>query len=104
MAYVKTLSACPLNWSDRPDTERKVIAAGVDCCYFPLYEIEQGVTNINYNPEKGNKKIPVLDWLAMMGRTKHLSKAEYASVVENIQNETDRRWERLKARAENPLL
>ncbi|WP_343248500.1 thiamine pyrophosphate-dependent enzyme [Diplocloster hominis] len=104
MAYVKTLSACPLNWSDRPDTERKVIAAGVDCCYFPLYEIEEGVTNINYNPEKGNKKIPVLDWLTMMGRTKHLGKEEYASVVENIQRETDRRWERLKARAENPLL
>lgn len=54
--------------------------------------------------ELGGHGIPVLDWLAMMGRTKHLSKAEYASVVENIQNETDRRWERLKARAENPLL
>lgn len=33
-AYVKALSACPLNWNDRPDTERKVIAAAVDCCYF----------------------------------------------------------------------
>ena len=25
--------------------------AAVDCGYFPLYEIEEGVTTINYNPE-----------------------------------------------------
>ena len=40
----------------------------------------------------------------MMGRTKHLVKEEYADVVADIQNEVDRRFERLKARAENPLL
>lgn len=72
MSYLRTLSACPLNWSDKPNLERKVIGAGVDCCYFPLYEIENGITNINYNPEDKNKKINVLEWLSMMGRTKHL--------------------------------
>ena len=71
MSYLRTLSACPLNWSDKPNLERKVIGAGVDCCYFPLYEIENGITNINYNPEDKNKKINVLEWLSMMGRTKH---------------------------------
>lgn len=50
-AYVKALSACPLNWNDRPDTERKVIAAAVDCCYFPLYEIERGITSLSYDPK-----------------------------------------------------
>ena len=40
----------------------------------------------------------------MMGRTKHLTTEKYSDVVEIIQNEIDRRWERLKARAENPLL
>lgn len=104
MAYLKTLSACPLNWNDRPNTERKVIAASVDCCYFPLMEIENGITALSYDPEKNSKKIPVLDWLKMMGRTKHLAKEEYADVVESIQREVDRRWSRLKARAENELL
>ena len=51
-----------------------------------------------------NKKIPVTDWLAMMGRTKHLAKAEYASIAAEIQAEVDRRFERLKARANHPLL
>lgn len=103
-AYVKCLSACPLNWSDPPNTERSVIAAAVDCCYFPLYEIEQGITSLSYDPEKNNKKIPVSDWFAMMGRTKHLSNEKYREITEKIQAETDRRYARLKARAENPLL
>lgn len=103
-AYIRALSACPLNWNDKPNKERSVIAAAVDSCYFPLFEIEEGITSINYNPEKLNKKIPVLDWLTMMGRTKHLGKEQYRNVVEEIQTEVDRRWERLKARAEHPLL
>lgn len=103
-AYIKALSACPLNWNDKPNKERSVIAAAVDSCYFPLFEIEEGITTINYNPEKMNKKLPVLDWLTMMGRTKHLGKEQYKDIVEEIQVEVDRRWERLKARAEHPLL
>ena len=103
-AYIKALSACPLNWNDKPNLERSVIAAAVDCCYFPLYEIERGITALNYDPASSNKKIPVTEWLGMMGRTRHLLKEEYRSVTEEIQKEIDRRYARLKARAEHPLL
>ena len=104
MAYVKALSACPLNWGDKPNTERQVIAAAVNCCYFPLFEIENGITALSYDPEKNKKKIPVTDWLKMMGRTRHLAKPEFAEIAQEIQNEIDRRWNRLKARSENGLL
>ena len=103
-AYVKCLSACPLNWGDQPNTERKVIAAAVDCCYFPLYEVEQGITRLSYDPEQKGKKRPVTDWLAMMGRTRHLCAQEYAQTAQRLQAETDRRWKRLKALAEHPEL
>ncbi len=103
-AYVKALSACPLNWNDKPSTERRVIEAGVNCCYFPLYEVEQGITALSYDPEAVGKKIPVADWLSMMGRTKHLKKEAYAEVVQRLQEEVDRRYARLKAKAENPIL
>ena len=103
-AYVKCLSACPLNWGDQPNTERKVIAAAVDSCYFPLYEVEQGITRLSYDPEQTGKKRPVTDWLAMMGRTRHLCAEEYAQVTRQIQTETDRRWKRLKILAEHPDL
>ncbi len=94
-AYVKAISACPLNWNDKPATERKVIEAAVDCCYFPLYEIEQGVTKLSYDPIKHGKKVPVIDWLSMMGRTRHLVNPEYNKVVESIQAEIDKRYEAL---------
>lgn len=103
-AYVKALSACPLNWNDKPNLERSVIAAAVDCCYFPLYEIERGITTLSYDPIKQKKKIPVTEWLGMMGRTKHLLKEEYRPITDEIQAEVDRRYARLCARAEHPLL
>ena len=103
-AYVKALSACPLNWNDKPSTERKVIEAGVNCCYFPLYEVERGRTTLSYDPEKLGRKVPVLDWLSMMGRTKHLLKDAYAEIVKELQGEVDTRFARLKARADNPIL
>ena len=66
--------------------------------------IERGITVLNYDPASSNKKIPVTEWLGMMGRTRHLLKEEYRSVTEEIQKEIDRRYDRLKARAEHPLL
>ncbi|MCM1539531.1 MAG: thiamine pyrophosphate-dependent enzyme [bacterium] len=103
-AYLKALSACPLNWNDKPDSERSVISAAVDCCFFPLYEAERGKTTLNYDPAAKNKKIPVLDWLAMMGRTKHLQREEYRSVVAELQAEVDRRFLCLKEKSANPYL
>ncbi len=103
-AYIRCLSACPLNWGDKPNTERKVISAAVDSCYFPLYEVEQGHTTLSYDPEKKNKKIPVTDWLKMMGRTKHLSEEKYSETASAFQEEIDRRWARLKLQAEHPDL
>lgn len=103
-AYVKAISACPLNWNDKPATERKVIEAAVDCCYFPLYEVEKGKTTLSYDPEKMRKKKPVSDWLSMMGRTKHLVKEEYRDIVADMQTEIDRRFKVLQIKSENPEL
>ncbi|MBE6813669.1 MAG: pyruvate synthase [Ruminococcaceae bacterium] len=103
-AYIRCLSACPLNWGDKPNTERKVIAAAVNSCYFPLYEVEQGHTTLSYDPEQKNKKIPVSDWLKMMGRTKHLCTEKYSERAAAVQREVDRRWKRLKLQAAHPEL
>jgi len=99
-AYIKAISACPLNWNDNPEHEREVIAAAVNSCYFPLYEVERGRTILNYDPEQKGKKIPVIDWLAMMGRTKHLKRTEYQGVVAAMQTEIDRRFAELKKKGE----
>ena len=103
-AYLKALSACPLNWNDKPESERSVIAAAVDCCFFPLYESERGITTLSYDPGEKNRKIPVSDWLSMMGRTKHLLREEYHDIVAELQSEVDRRFLCLKEKSANPCL
>lgn len=89
LAYVKAISACPLNWQDEPRYERDVIRKAVDSCYFPLYEIERGITKISYKPKN---KIEVIEFLKAVGRTKHLAKDEYKDIVNRIQENVDKKW------------
>lgn len=104
LVYMKSLSACPLNWGDNPRYERSVIEGAVNCCYHPLYEIEEGITKLSYDPEARNKKIPASEWFGMMGRTKKLTTPEFAPELQSIQKEINRRWQRLRAQAESPYL
>ena len=104
LEFGKLLTYCPLNWRSEDDVATAVVQAAVDSCFFPLYEIERGITTISYDPEEKGKKIPVADWLKQMGKTKHLLKTECKPELEAIQNEVDRRWARLKEMHKNPLL
>ena len=100
-AFVKLLITCPLNWKTPDDMGKDIIKAAVDCCFFPLYEVEQGITTIT-NMIADDKKLPVTEWLKMMGKTKHLLKHE--DILNKFQAEVDRRWARIKAMHESPVL
>ncbi|MEK7280075.1 MAG: thiamine pyrophosphate-dependent enzyme, partial [Nitrospirota bacterium] len=69
LVYGKLLSACPLSWKSDERMGSKIVQAAVDSNFFPLYEIEHGKTILNYNPEGKGKKVPVAEWLKMMGKT-----------------------------------
>jgi len=104
LVYGKILITCPLNWLSEEKDGQKIIEQAVNSCFFPLYEVEKGVTNITYNPEEKNKRVPVSEWLNMMGKTRHLTKPEYAEALRSFEEEVERRWMRLKAKHENPYL
>ncbi|OKP79443.1 pyruvate synthase [Paenibacillus helianthi] len=101
-AYGKLLCACPLNWKTSDHSGYDLVKAAVDSCFFPLYEIEQGITSITYNPELKGKRIPAVEWLKGMGKTKHLLKDE--ELLQNFEAEIERRWSRLKLKNESSLL
>lgn len=103
-AYGKVLISCPLNWKTEDRVGVDVVQAAVDSCFFPLYEIERGVTRITYDPEPIGRRVPVGDWLKLMGKTKHLCKPENDATLALIQAEVERRWLRLKAKDQHPLL
>ncbi len=104
MVYGKILIACPLNWLSEDEQGSNIVGAAVDSCFFPLYEVEHGVTSLTYNPEEKSKKIAVADWLKTMGKTKHMTKPEYAEALASFETEVERRWEILKAKHESPYL
>jgi pyruvate ferredoxin oxidoreductase alpha subunit len=104
MVYGKMLITCPLNWKSDDRDGEKIVHAAVDSCFFPLYEVEKGQTNITYNPETRNKRVPLADWLKFMGKSKHLLKEENHSMLAEFEREVQRRWEILKAKHEHPLL
>jgi pyruvate ferredoxin oxidoreductase alpha subunit len=104
LVYGKILSYCPLNWRTADDAAQPVLQAAIDSCFFPLYEIEHGHTSLTYDPDATDRRHPVSDWLKLMGKTRHLLAPANAAIVQGIQAETDRRWARLKAMHEHPLL
>lgn len=104
LVFGKILVACPLNWGSEERHGLEILQRAVDCCFFPLYEIENGLTILSYDPEPSGKKICVDQWLELMAKEKHLLNAGNESILAEFQSEIDRRWRRLKARAEHPLL
>jgi pyruvate ferredoxin oxidoreductase alpha subunit len=104
LVYGKLMSFCPLNWRTEDDVGTEVVQAGVDSCAFPLYEVERGKTIITYDPEAVGRRIPLEDYLGMMGKTRHLLSKENKPVLEAAEAEVERRWSKLKAMHEHPLL
>ena len=104
MVYGKVLSFCPLNWRTKDDAAQEVLQTAIDCCFFPLYEVERGHTSITYDPDAIGRRRTVGAWLGQMGKTKHMLEAENAERLEIIEQEVDKRWRRLKIKHENPEL
>jgi len=102
--YGKLLITCPLNWKSEDRYGQTIVEAAVNSNFFPLYEVEEGITNITYDPEVKNKKIPLAEWLKYMGKTKHLLKEENSEMLAEFEREVEKRWQRLKAKHDNEYL
>nr|WP_166244320.1 thiamine pyrophosphate-dependent enzyme [Paenibacillus turpanensis] len=104
LVYGKMLITCPLNWKSEDRDGEKIVGAAVNSCFFPLYEVEHGQTNITYDPEAKNKRVPLTEWLKYMGKSKHLLRQENETMLLEFEREVQRRWAILKAKHEHPLL
>ncbi len=91
-AFINTLSSCNRGWRHATDTTVEVTQLGVDTCYWPLYEVENGEWTLNYKPRD---KRPIREWLEVQGRFRHLFKEENEHLIDLFQEEVDRRWEQL---------
>ena len=92
--FINVLSPCPRGWRYAPDQTMQIAKLAVDTCVWPLYEIEDGKLTINYKPRE---KKPMQEWLKSQGRFRHLFSPKNEYLIEEIQQDIDRKWEKLLA-------
>ena len=91
-AFMNVLASCNRGWRHPTDTTIEMTQLGVDTCYWPLFEVENGEWTLNYKPKE---KRPIEDWLKLQGRFRHAFKPENRYLIDELQAEIDRRGERL---------
>jgi pyruvate ferredoxin oxidoreductase beta subunit len=96
-SFINVLVPCPLGWGYHSSQTINLSRLAVETCFWPLYECENGVYRINYTPKE---KLPVVEWLKLQDRFRHLLKPENEHLVKEFQAEVDRRWERLLKKAQ----
>jgi pyruvate ferredoxin oxidoreductase beta subunit len=91
--FVNALSPCIPGWRVAPNQSFDLAELAVETCFWPLYEVVDGEWKLNYKPKE---KKPVVDWLMLQGRFRHLFKPDLRQdIIEAIQHEVDRRWHEL---------
>ena len=90
--FLNVLSPCPRGWGSSTDSMMLLNKLAVDTCYWPLYEVENGVYHITYKPAQ---KLPVEEFLKPQKRFKHMFKPGNEWMIEEFQKEVDKRWEEL---------
>ena len=90
--FLNVLAPCPRGWGYPTDMLMQINKLAIDTCYWPLYEIENGVYKITYKPAK---KLPIEEFLKPQKRFKHLFAPGNEWMIEAFQKEVDERWNKL---------
>lgn len=94
--FLNVISPCNRGWRSRTDDAILLSRLAVDTCYWPLYEIENGVTKITVTPKE---KKPLVDFLKPQGRFKHMFAPGNEWMLTQAQEAIDKQWERLQREA-----
>jgi pyruvate ferredoxin oxidoreductase beta subunit len=90
--FINVLQPCQLGWGYPADQTVQMGKLAADTCFWPLYEVENGVYKVNYKPKE---KKPVTEYLKTQARFKHLFKPANAPILERIQADVDKLWDEL---------
>ncbi|MDP6670356.1 MAG: thiamine pyrophosphate-dependent enzyme [archaeon] len=85
-SFLHIYCVCPVGWHCKSDTAIELSKLAVQTRVFPLYEIEEGVLKFTQKVEKPK---PVLEYLELQGRFKHLNEDE----VQKIQDYVNARYD-----------
>jgi pyruvate ferredoxin oxidoreductase beta subunit len=90
--FLNVLSPCPRGWRYETEDIAEICKLAVDTCVWPLFEVEDGIWKLNYEPRK---KLPVEEYLKKQGRFKHMFKPGNEWMIEEAQKYVDKKWQAL---------
>ena len=91
--FMNIISPCNRGWRSKTNDAITLSKLAVETCYWPLYEIENGVTKVTVKPKE---KKPLVDFLKPQGRFKHMFAPENEWMLKQAQEYVDAQWERLQ--------
>jgi pyruvate ferredoxin oxidoreductase beta subunit len=94
-AFLNIMSPCPRGWRYETEDLAEICKLAVDSCVWPLFEVENGVWKLNYEPRK---KLPVEEYLRKQGRFSHMFEAGNEWMIEDAQKYVDEKWDSLLAK------
>jgi len=94
-SFINVLSDCNRGWRHETDQTLEVTRLGVETCYWPLYEVENGQWKLTYRPKE---KLPVEEFLKPQGRFRHLFAEQNKHIIKELQAQVDRKWRELLER------
>jgi len=90
--FIHVLSPCPPGWKIQSEKSIEVARRATNTKMFPLYEVINGEEyHLNIEP----KDLPVIEYLKMQGRFRHLSQED----VKQVQRRVDYEWKILLQRS-----
>ncbi len=94
--FLNVLSPCNRGWRSKTNDAITLAKLGVETCYWPLYEIENGITKITVKPKE---KKPLTEFLKPQGRFKHMFSPKNEYMLKQAQEYVDNQWEHLQKEA-----
>ena len=90
--FLNVMAPCPRGWGYNTDDLMQINKLAVETCYWPLYEVVDGVYKISYKPAN---KLPIEEFLRPQKRFKHMFKPGNEWMIKEFQEEVDARWQEL---------
>ncbi len=87
--FINVLQPCQLGWGYPMEMTVDLAKLATETCYWPIYEVENGVYKINYKPKE---KKSIVEFLKPQNRFKHLFKPANKDILDALQAEIDRKW------------
>jgi pyruvate ferredoxin oxidoreductase beta subunit len=98
-AFLHVFAPCQRGWRSDPAKSIELSRLAVETCIFPLWEAIDGEYQLSI-PSRvfalaPQKKKPVKEYLQTQGRFRHLFTPKYEKMLNEIQQTTDAKWQKL---------